>query len=352
MPLAKQLSRLGLGTVVALSEKAPRVVRVAGKTTLDLAEVEGASLEEDLARRDFTVNAMALELAKAHLIDPFGGQQDLARRRLRLVRSGNLEEDPLRVLRAARFFATHGFEPDPGVTAACRRVAPRLSEAAPERITVELSRLLEAPRVVAALRWAIRTGVLPVALGRPLPASAGRRLASLDAPGVRRLPPGRRRGLRLTLLAAALGVPAGEVESWLSRLRFSREESRSSQRRLQLAYAAEAGSRDEDWRWVVQAGSEGEDALLAASLISSTGAAVARRLARRLATPRPRLKVSGREILDWTGLPPGPGIGALLFELEVEIRAGRIRGRREARAWVRANTALQGGSKSRAAKEM
>jgi hypothetical protein len=142
------------------------------------------------------------------------------------------------------------------------------------------------------------------------------------------------------------------VESWLSRLRFSREESRSSQRRLQLAYAAEAGSRDEDWRWVVQAGSEGEDALLAASLISSTGAAVARRLARRLATPRPRLKVSGREILDWTGLPPGPGIGALLFELEVEIRAGRIRGRREARAWVRANTALQGGSKSRAAKEM
>jgi poly(A) polymerase len=77
-------------------------------------EVSPGTLEEDLARRDFTVNAMALEfvpgqLADARLLDPHGGQSDLAQRQLRFLHPGSLRDDPTRVVRAARYSARLGF---------------------------------------------------------------------------------------------------------------------------------------------------------------------------------------------------------------------------------------------------
>ncbi len=108
-------------------------------------EVEFASaVEADLSRRDFTVNAMALELPEPRLIDPFGGAADLAAGRLRtpLSPEESFGDDPLRMLRAARFIAGYGLEPASELVRAVRAMASRLEIVSAERIRDELDRLI------------------------------------------------------------------------------------------------------------------------------------------------------------------------------------------------------------------
>ena len=101
------------------------------------------TLQEDLARRDFTVNAMAYH-PKCGLQDPFGGREDLAQRVLRCV--GNAEqrfcEDALRILRGLRFAATYGFIPEEETSAALLQCAPLLTSVSEERVQAELCRML------------------------------------------------------------------------------------------------------------------------------------------------------------------------------------------------------------------
>ena len=119
----------------------------------------GERITDDLARRDFTVNAMALRLPEPELVDPFGGVDDLAARRLRTPLSPEVSfgEDPLRMLRAARFVATLGFEPLPEVVRAIGRERHRLEIVSAERIRDELSRLLVADDPAAGLWLLVRT---------------------------------------------------------------------------------------------------------------------------------------------------------------------------------------------------
>ena len=108
-------------------------------------EVEfGDSIEGDLARRDFTVNAMALRLPDAALVDPFDGAIDLAAGRLRTPQSAEVSftDDPLRMLRAARFVARFGFVPAPELVTAVEQFRDRLEIVSTERIRDELSKLL------------------------------------------------------------------------------------------------------------------------------------------------------------------------------------------------------------------
>jgi len=99
---------------------------------------------EDLSRRDFTVNAMALRLPDVELIDPYGGVADLAAGELRtpLGPEVSFSDDPLRMLRAARFVAGYGLTPDPALVAAVRGMHERLAIVSAERIRDELSKLL------------------------------------------------------------------------------------------------------------------------------------------------------------------------------------------------------------------
>ena len=103
----------------------------------------GASLEEDLSRRDFTVNAMALAPDGA-VIDPFGGREDLAGRVIRAVGEAEqrFREDALRILRGLRFSARLGFAIEPGTASALRRCGPLLGHIALERVREELTGLL------------------------------------------------------------------------------------------------------------------------------------------------------------------------------------------------------------------
>jgi tRNA nucleotidyltransferase/poly(A) polymerase len=330
--LAQALERGGFGRCVPLSEESPRVYRVAGRRDLDLAELERGSIESDLMRRDFTANAMAVHLVTGDLVDPCRGLADLHRGALRLVSEANLAEDPLRALRAARFLATHGLLPDAAALSVCRRVAPRLSEAAAERIQAELTKILEAPRAFPALLWAGRARLLGPALG--LPASA-KRLDILDALAVRRRKPAERLRLRLCLLAARLGLSPREASRWLAERRWSRELAGESARLLELtAQAREAAGTDEQWRWVRDAGALWKDALSILVALEPARRGRARRLAGYAARARRGLRVRGRDVLAWTGLPPGPVVGKLLRELEVETLRGRLRSRLEARNWL------------------
>lgn len=111
------------------------------------------SLEEDLRRRDFTVNAMALNL-RGELADPLGGQRDLERKLLRCVGEPDrrFREDALRILRGVRFAAALGFALEPETDRSLRANRALLGEIAPERIWAELKGLLTAPAAAEALR--------------------------------------------------------------------------------------------------------------------------------------------------------------------------------------------------------
>ena len=121
----------------------------------------GDSLVGDLERRDFTVNAMALSLPEQQLEDPFGGIVDLAHRVLRTPGrpEDSFSDDPLRMMRAARFAAQLGFTVAPEVVAAMADMAERITIVSAERVRDELVKLLLAPDPVAGLRLLVETGL-------------------------------------------------------------------------------------------------------------------------------------------------------------------------------------------------
>ncbi|MBA2793713.1 MAG: HD domain-containing protein [Thermoleophilaceae bacterium] len=130
------------------------------RLTCDVTPLQGATIEEDLGHRDFTVNAMAVPLGGGELIDPHGGAADLAGRRLRVLGAGAYDADPLRTLRAVRLAAELGLELDAETERLTRVAAPRLSEPSPERVFAELRRLVSAPEALQGLELAARLEVL------------------------------------------------------------------------------------------------------------------------------------------------------------------------------------------------
>jgi poly(A) polymerase len=121
----------------------------------------GRTIEEDLVRRDFTVNAMALDLPTQVFIDPHHGLEDLAARLLRTpgTPEESFSDDPLRMLRAARFAAQLDFEVAPDVVAAMTAMAERITIVSAERVQGELNKLLLAPLPRKGLRLLVDTGL-------------------------------------------------------------------------------------------------------------------------------------------------------------------------------------------------
>ena len=121
----------------------------------------GESLDADLTRRDFTVNAMVLRVPELQLVDPTGGFDDLLNGRLRTPVAPEISfgDDPLRMLRGARFRAQLGFDLDPEAADAARRMAPSLEIVAAERVQQELAKLLLAAEPSAGIRVLVDTGI-------------------------------------------------------------------------------------------------------------------------------------------------------------------------------------------------
>jgi poly(A) polymerase len=165
-------ARAPRASAFALSEEYGgwRVVAHGGAWQIDVERLRGDSLEEDLALRDFTVNAIAEPLGgppaagTARLIDPLGGLEDLERRRLRVPGPRAFADDPLRVLRLVRMAVELGLEPTADTLREAAAHAERLRAVSPERVFLELRRVLAAARAVDGLELMREIGAMAVVL--------------------------------------------------------------------------------------------------------------------------------------------------------------------------------------------
>ena len=182
--LCVSLARHLGGAFVPLDEAAgsARVVITQGgqRLELDVSDFRGPTLEEDLRRRDFTVNALAVRLEDwlrypepPALIDPLRGQEALAKRELRACFPGTFEEDPVRILRGFRFAAQLDFTLDASTMPLMARVVSGLSRISGERIRDELAMIFETDRAAQAVRSLNELGGLDVLIPE---LSAGRGL--------------------------------------------------------------------------------------------------------------------------------------------------------------------------------
>ncbi len=192
------------------------------------AEVEfGASLDEDLARRDFTINAIAYSATTGAIHDPFGGRQDLERRIVRAVGTptDRMREDRLRALRGIRFAARFGFEIEAATWDAIRESAPHLTRLSAERVRQELENTMDQVAAPSgALRLWFESGATKVLLPELTTATP----ECLAAPDCAALPgPATRPGRRLTRLAVLMSDLAEDsVLEVARRLRFSKHDGR------------------------------------------------------------------------------------------------------------------------------
>jgi poly(A) polymerase len=150
----------------ALSEEfgAWRVVARDRSWQVDVERLRGGSLEADLALRDFTVNAIAEPLGGGEPLDPLGGLADLRAGRLRCAGPSAFEDDPLRVLRLVRVAVELDLEPEPRAIAAAREQVARLADVSPERVFLELRRIVASTQALRGLGLMSDLGATEVVL--------------------------------------------------------------------------------------------------------------------------------------------------------------------------------------------
>lgn len=306
----------------------------------------GVPLHEDLARRDFVINAIAYDPVDHALIDPFGGRDDLAARRVRAVGEAavRFDEDGLRVMRAVRFAAQLDFALDPDTEAAIPGALARLAQVSWERVRDELLKTLRAPRGVRGLELARRTGILAhvlpelgdlgslpdlgdladvgpaEALGAPAAAAWQRALARVDAIAAE--------DPVLRLAALLWELAPRQVDAALRRLKASNAERG---RVLTLvsqgsAWPAESHTDAGLRRLLGRAGRERAEDLLAlwhaearathdpdhAARLEDVCARARRVLAAGDALTVAELSITGGDLMSILGIPPGRIIGRLL----------------------------------------
>lgn len=343
----------GLELARRLAETLPaRLVRLGGARfaayrlvgdgfTLDLWDRRDQSLEADLARRDFTVNALALDVAGGRVIDPHGGRADLERRRLRATGGGVFADDPLRVLRLARFAVQlPGFLAEPATVELARGAAGELVAVAAERVRDELGKMARARRFRSGLGLLVQLDLYPGLLrGRPGEPGDGSRVGRLAdrletaLDHLRRqgeLPHGRLEpsAPRLAVLFAGLAADRGAAATALEGCRRTGYlTGREAAHCRRLLDCRELPGSEPAARWLLHRWGEawpGAAAALAALSEPPPDAADWRRLVTRLISlagrhgpaifmPKPLL--DGDEIRGLLDLPPGPRVGQAVARL-------------------------------------
>jgi poly(A) polymerase len=166
--VARTLAASTGGSPFPLSERHGAWRVVSGADTIDVAACRG-SIEQDMAQRDFTVNAIAIALDDGAVVDPCSGRDDLELRILRAVSDTAFADDPLRLLRLPRIALELGFEVDPATEALARGQAGLADRPSGERIFMEMRRMLCGQRPAESLRLTERLGVLEVVLPEMAP---------------------------------------------------------------------------------------------------------------------------------------------------------------------------------------
>jgi tRNA nucleotidyltransferase (CCA-adding enzyme) len=316
-------------------------------------------IAEDLARRDFTINAMAFEPATGALHDPFGGRDDLERGVIRAVGdpAARFAEDGLRVLRAARFAAVLGFEVERATRRALAPAAPTLARVSVERKRDELLKTLGAPRPSIGLALMEGAGLLPHLA--PELASLRGRPPRLEGPDdawdhtLARVDATPADGqLRLAALLVDCTAEedresrSAEVRSLLAGLRLDRKtQTRVAHLASQLGAGYRAPWTDADVRrFLARVGPDHADDLLALeradlaplddrdaalALVDELGKRVDRARAERPALSTRDLAITGTDLIRELGLPPGPRIGEILSDLLEQVLENPDRNRRD-----------------------
>ncbi len=154
----------GAWRVVALADRRSPRSTIGGAWQVDVEAMRGDSLEADLRLRDFTVNAIAEPLKGGEPLDPLGGLGDLHAGRLRMAGPEAFTDDPLRVLRLVRVAVELELEPEPEAIAAARAQALRLEQVSPERVFLELQRIVASAQALRGLRAMSELGATRVVL--------------------------------------------------------------------------------------------------------------------------------------------------------------------------------------------
>lgn len=292
-------SATALGKVITLGRGDLTVYRVVVEN-----RVYDFSRKTDLRRRDFTINAIAVDLASGELRDPLGGQEDLRRRVVRMIDAHNLQDDPLRMLRAIRLAVRFDFIIEDETVAAIRRRAARISTVAAERVRYELDGIFSAGKFRRALRLLNDTSLDEPLFGYEVDPS---RFHADDIS-----------------LAGAFALLLRDPRQFAQRWRWSAD-------LLRGVTTLQSLIRDHDVLSLYDAGEE----------VAKQLPPLLRTIGRTDTPPIPpelfatRTLVDGIEIAALTGLPPGPKLGAVKRALlEAQIR-GDVKTRDEAERFVR-----------------
>ena len=269
----------------------------------------GVPLEEDLARRDFVINAIAYDPLAAQIHDPFDGVGDIELRRIRAVGvpAERFAEDGLRVMRAVRFAATLEFDLDQATESAIAGALPALARVSRERVRDELGKLLAARVPSRGLAIAARSGILAQILPEVIVAEEV--IGRVDA-----APPAQR-------LAALLADASAETADTIGRrLRLSNSE--------RMAMVEVVGNFPpppqpvddvEVRRLLARVGRERAGGVVALWMAAGLAPALGSRLVAAAASDVPvrvaDLRVGGGDVVRILGIPPGPIVGEILAEL-------------------------------------
>jgi tRNA nucleotidyltransferase (CCA-adding enzyme) len=283
--------------------------------------VFGVPLVEDLARRDLTVNAMAYDPARDVIVDPFGGQADLAARRLRAVGDAveRFTEDGLRVMRAVRFCAQIEFDLDPETEAGIGPALPSLAKVSRERVSDELRKLLGTRSPSRGLVPAVRSKIIETILPE---------VTSINAERVDRASERTRLAALMLCLASPDAPPAmldrkvqKRVAEILRALKFSNAELGLAADLVAVAHA----EREPVWslpaarRLLAQLSRDKREAAVELwESASSTLLSFARPV---LGDPLEvgDLALTGKELMDALAMPPGPAVGRILGMLLQQV---------------------------------
>lgn len=265
----------------------------------DFANIEGESIARDLARRDFTINAMAVDLATGSLLDPHDGQTDLAAGVVRMVGEQNFDDDPLRTLKGVRMAVKYGFTIDAQTAEAIRTRATKILAVAPERVTSELAMIFSANafrRALALLRD----------LGFDSPLGLALRDAHADD----------------VTLAGSLALVVSDPRAYAERWRWS-------DTLLRDVLTLQRLIDQHDRLALYDAGQS------VASQLPAVLGALGRDDTLDLPDFTIRPLLTGHEIAALTGIAPGPGLGRIMRALiEAQVR-GEVRTHEEAEAHAR-----------------
>jgi poly(A) polymerase/tRNA nucleotidyltransferase (CCA-adding enzyme) len=299
------------------------------------------TLEDDLRHRDFTINAMAYDIGKSLVIDPWGGRKDIGKRVVRGVVSpeDRFREDPLRLIRAVRFAAELGFRIEEGTLRAVTSMAEAITIAAPERIRDELVRILACEEPSRGLHLLRKAGLLGWILPELVDVKKAKRVVDQVAPDA---------ALRLSALFCAAarssssnhGTKSGRAaKSIMVRLRFSKSIIQQVGKLVEEEQAL--AEYDPSWsdgdlrRLIRRVGAENMEMLVALrkANLSSLAKGTLKPLRRMkelqarirgliktpLVTGPQDLAINGSEVMKITGMSPGPEVGRILKHLSEEL---------------------------------